>query len=222
MRTVVHYLGLCLALAAAADVTPATATVINYDSQAANRGGNLTGIPDSPLTIGIATFSGGELLNAEVGLDADQTGIYATQGLFGSGETNPLVITFAAPVDEFSVFVANGDDVRSYKVSDNLGDSVTKSLPSAGALGAASFSLPGNGITTVYVTSANGDAWDFAIDNVSFIAGTSTPEPESFLLVGAGSILLAFIRRIRADALLDNSHIGHSLLQIMCKLLKRM
>jgi hypothetical protein len=67
-----------------------TASVINFNTQAADRGGNLTGIPDSPLPIGMATFSGGELLNAEVGLNVDQTGVYATQGLFGSGETNPL------------------------------------------------------------------------------------------------------------------------------------
>ena len=60
--------------------------------------------------------------------------------LLGSGETNPLVITFASRVEQFSVVVANGDDVRSHTVSDNLGDSINKSLPSAGALGAASFS----------------------------------------------------------------------------------
>ncbi|MBV9082862.1 MAG: hypothetical protein JOZ62_09315, partial [Acidobacteriaceae bacterium] len=148
MRKVIHHFVFNLVRTAAAGVTPAMATVINFDAQAADRGGNLTGIPDSPLTIGIATFSGGELLNAEVGLNADRTGVYATQGLFGSGETNPVMITFASPIEEFSIFVANGDDVRNYTLSDNLGDSITKSLPSAGALGAASFSLPGSGITT--------------------------------------------------------------------------
>ena len=197
MRKVVHHFGLYLVLVVAASARPATATVINFDAQAADRGGNLTGIPDSPLTIGIATFSVGELLNAEVGLNADQTGVYATQGLFGSGETNPVMITFASPIEEFSIFVANGDDARSYAVSDNLGDSITKSLPSAGALGAASFALPGNGITTVYVTSANADAWNFAIDNVSFTADTAAPEPESLFLAGAGAILVACIRRTR-------------------------
>ena len=220
MRKVVRHFGLSFVLAASAGITPAMATVINFDAQAADRGGNLTGIPDSPLTIGIATFSGGELLNAEVGLNADQTGVYATQGLFGSGETNPLMITFASPVEQVSLFVANGDDVRNYTLSDNLGDSITKSLPSAGALGAASFSLPGSGITTVYVTSANADAWDFAIDNVTFTAGTSTPEPESLFLVGAGSILVACIRRKHVFALLDKRHPGPSLLQIMRKLFK--
>src|SRR5690348_11515592 len=100
--------GLFFFLALAVAVAPATATIINFDAQATNTGGNLTGIPDSPLTIGIATFTGGELREGEVGLNADQTGVYATQGLFGSGETNPLTIAFASPVKDFSLFVANG------------------------------------------------------------------------------------------------------------------
>jgi hypothetical protein len=194
-------------LLAVAAALPAGATVIDFDAQAANRGGNLTGTPDSPLTIGIATFTGGELLSGEVGLNADMTGIYASEGLFGSGETNPLVITFAAPVQGFSVFVLNGDDVRSYTVSDNIGESVTNSLFSAGSLGAAVFTLPGNGLTTVTITSANADAWDFAIDNVTFTAATttSTPEPESMLLAGAGLLLLlSAMRRKRMSASVHN------------------
>ena len=197
MRRSVTHFGFNLLLALAVGVTPAAATVINFDLEAAGRGGNLTGVPDSPLTIGIATFSGGELLNAEIGVNADQSGLYATQGLFGSGETNPLVIMFASLIDGFSVFIANGDDTRNYTVSDNLGDSVTKSLPSAGALGAATFALSGNGIRTVSIASANTDGWDFAIDNVSFNAPTSVPEPEALFLVGAGSIVLACIQRKR-------------------------
>lgn len=166
------------------------ASTIDFEAQAAGRGGNLTGIPDSPLTIGAATFTGGEVLNAEVGLNADQTGVYASEGLFGSGETNPLIISFSAPVNGFSVLVVNGDDVRNYTVSDNPGDSTTMSLPSAGSLGVATFSLPGNGLTTVQITSANADGWDFAIDNVTFTQTVATPEPRSILLLAAGLALL--------------------------------
>ena len=173
------------------------ADVIDFEAQTVAHGGNLTGIPDSPLTIGIATFTGGELLNGEVGLNADQTGVYATEGLFGSGESDPLVITFASPVDAFSVYVANGDDVTKYTVSDNLGDSVSKSLASASGLGTAIFSLPGTGLTTVDITSADANAWDFAIDNVSFTQTTSAPEPGSLLLLAAGfAILVGLCRKM--------------------------
>lgn len=202
MTSSVTRFGFCVLIALVAGVVPAAATVIDFDAQAAGHGGNLTGIPDSPLTIGLATFTGGELLNGEVGLNADQTGVYASEGLFGSGETNPLVITFALPIDDFSVLVANGDDTRSYTVSDNLGASVTKSLSSAGALGSATFSLSGSGITTVFVGSANTGAWDFAIDNVSFTAATSAPEPQALFLVGAGSILVGCVRRKHVKALM--------------------
>ena len=183
----------CCLLIGLAVLIPANATVIDFEAQAANRGGNLTGIPDSPLVIGIAAFTGGELLNGEVGLNADQTGVYASEGLFGVSETNPIVITFASPVTGFSVLVANGDDVRSYTVSDNLGDSMTMSLPSAGSLGKAIFSLPGTGITAVNIASANVDAWDLAIDNVTF---SSVPEPSSILLFAVGLMLLAWLPRI--------------------------
>ena len=199
MRHFSMHFGLLVAAGVIASVAPATGTVINFDTQAAERGGNLTGIPDSPLTIGTATFTGGELLNGEIGLNADQTGVYASEGLFGSGETNPLVITFSSPVDAFSVLVLNGEDVRTYTVSDNVGDSITKSLPSTGAtidyggfvqgLGAATFSLSGNGLTTVDISSANADAWDFAIDNVSFTAAASIPEPDSVKLLALGLML---------------------------------
>ncbi|MBV8832652.1 MAG: hypothetical protein JO108_25910, partial [Acidobacteriaceae bacterium] len=173
MRFIVTRFGFYLALVLAVGAVDAAATTIDFDAQAASRGGNLTGIPDAPLTIGIATFTGGELLNAEIGLNADQTGVYATEGLFGSGETNPLVITFASPVEDFSIFVANGEDMRNYTVSDNVDDAITKSLPSAGAAGAATFALSGGAITTVYVTSANTDGWEFVIDNISFATPTS-------------------------------------------------
>jgi hypothetical protein len=82
-----------------------------------------------------------------------------------------------------------------YTVYDNLGDSVTMPLVSAGGLGAATFSLPGNGLTMVDISSANANAWDFAIDNVTFTPATSTPEPESLLLLAAGVALLAAVCR---------------------------
>jgi hypothetical protein len=197
MKNLLTQYGLCSLLVLAAAAVPAASATINFDVQAASRGGNLTGIPDSPLTIGIATFTGGELLTGEVGLRVDPTGVYASQGLFGSGETNPLVISFGKPVDSVSVFVANGENLGSYTVSDNLGALLTKSLPPIGALGAATFDLPGDGLSTVFIMSSDTSAWSFAIDNVSFTQPTSAPEPESVLLVIAGLLLVPAMLRWR-------------------------
>ena len=174
--------GLLLTLASA----PASASVIDFEAQAANRGGNLTGIPDSPLTIGIATFTGGELRSGLINLPADETGVYASEGLFGSGETNPLVITFATPVSDFSVLVANGDaQNQTYTVSDELGDSASVTLALSGSLNnaAKTVALSGSDITTVSITSANVSFWNVAIDNVTFSA---VPEPMSVSLVLVG------------------------------------
>jgi len=184
MRSLIAFasFGLLLTLAS----SPVSATVIDFETQAANRGGNLTGIPDSPLTIGIATFTGGELRNGLINLPADETGIYVSEGLFGSGETNPLVITFAMPVSGFSVLVANGDSQnQTYTVSDDLGDSAIVTLALAGSLNnaARTVALPGSGIRTVSITSANANFWNFAIDNVTFNA---VPEPMSLFLAFGG------------------------------------
>jgi len=176
---------LALAFLAAASLP---ATTIDFETEAANSGGFLTGIPDSPLTIGLATFTGGELRSAEIGLPANQSGVYATQGVFGSGETNPLTIQFAVPVSGFAVVVANGDNTATYTVSDDAGDSISASLPSAGAAGARIFSLPGVGIQTVNISSSNADGWNFAIDNVVFAA---VPEPITASLFLAGFLLAA-------------------------------
>ena len=174
--------GLLLTLALA----PASASVIDFEAQAANRGGNLTGIPDSPLTIGIATFTGGELRSGLLNLPADETGVYVSEGLFGSGETNPLVITFAMPVSNFSVLVANGDaQNQTYTISDQLGGSASVTLALSGSLNnaAKTVALSGSNITTVSISSANVSFWNFAIDNVTFSA---VPEPMSLSLVLVG------------------------------------
>jgi hypothetical protein len=185
--------GLLLTLTSA----PATATVIDFEAQAANRGGNLTGIPDSPLTIGIATFTGGELRSGLINLPADETGVYASEGLFGSGETNPLVITFATPVSNFSVLVANGDaQNQTYTVSDDLGDSASVTLALSGSLNnaAKTVALSASDIRTVSITSANVSFWNFAIDNVTFSA---VPEPMSVSLVLIGLGVAFACRRNR-------------------------
>ena len=177
--------------------TCARADVINFESQASANSGVFTGIPDSPLAMGIATLTGGELLRAETGLPADQTAVYATEGLFGV-DSNPLTITFSTPVNSFSVLVANGDSQnQSYTLSDNLGDTVTKQLALSGAVSGstATLTLPASGITRVTISSANPDFWNFAIDDVTFNA-TAAPEPGTWALCAASLLfVLAYVKR---------------------------
>jgi hypothetical protein len=176
--------------------TFARADVIDFDLQAAANAGAVTGIPDS-FTVGTASFTGGELLRAEAGLPADQTGVYATEGLFGA-DSNPLTITFSTPVDSFSLLLANGDGQnQSYTLSDNLGDTVTKQLALSGAASGstAALALPGSGITRVTISSANPDFWNFAIDDVAFHT-TAAPEPGTWALcVASLMFVLAYAKR---------------------------
>ena len=195
MKSLIASVSFCLLLTLVS--APASAGVIDFEAQAANRGGNLTGIPDSPLTIGIATFTGGELRDGLINLPADETGVYASEGLFGSGETNPLIIAFATPVSGFSVLVANGDSQnQTYTVSDDLGDSTNFTLALPGSLNnaARTVALSGAGITTVSITSANASFWNFAIDNVTF---SPVPEPMSAFLALGGLGLAFWCRRKR-------------------------
>jgi hypothetical protein len=171
----------------------AKADIVDFEAQGAGRGDMFTGIPDSPLVIGIATFAGGELLNMETLSPADETAVYATTD-FGSGYTNPLVITFSQPVSNFTILVVNGQPRQDYTVADNLGASQTINLMFTDA---ATFMLSGSGITSVTITAPDfPTVWDFSIDNVTF--STSTPEPASLLLFGTGLtvLMLKFRKRL--------------------------
>ena len=129
----------------------------------------------SPLTIGIATFTGGTVLTATANLPADQTSVYGTANVCSStGYSNTLGITFSRPVSNFSALVLNGNTVTvSYTVADGAGGLVTKSLapnlPAPG--GSDTFSLPDDGITSVTIGLTTPSAvYDFFIDNVRVTA----------------------------------------------------
>jgi hypothetical protein len=164
---------MCVLLAVGVGSAQAASTTINFDS--------LTG-PSTfcspaapPLTIGDATFSGGVVMSQVTNLPADQTTVYGTFNC--PGYSNTITITLATPVLDFSVEVLNGDIMTvSYTVADDLGGTVTKTLAANVNSGAATFSLPDAGITSVTVSeTAPNSFWDFFIDNVSF-----TPFPTTF------------------------------------------
>ena len=179
-------IALCCTFAAHADV-------VNFDAQAAGAPDVFTGVVNSPLTIGSATFTGGELLINETG-SVDETGVYATASV-GGGYTDPLNITFSSPVSGFSIVVTN-NIADTFTVADNLGDSSSAFLVLDSE---HTFSLSGSGISSVTISSANQSDWDFAIDNVTFAPAAATPEPSSLALLGTGlAALVRFGRRRRA------------------------
>jgi hypothetical protein len=164
------------------------ADVVDFDALASGRGGSFTGNNDSPLVSGIATFSGGELLNAESGGGSapDQTGVYATIGpaFVSGGYSNPLTITFSSPVSGFSLMVTNVLP-DTFTVADNLGGSSSAAIATGGQ---NVFSLSDVGITSVTIMSTTaGNTWDFAIDNVTFTPA-SVPEPSTMMLGGIGAV----------------------------------
>jgi len=168
-------------------------TVIDFEAQAASKGGLFTSVVDSPLFIDIATLTGGALLKAVNNLPADQTGVYGTFNTVPfPGYLNPITIAFATPINNFSVFVANGEGVPViYTVADDLGHSTAQSLVSFGSSGAAVFSLPFPGIHSVTITATPlaGD-FTFFIDNVTF-----TPVPEPSTAWVAGPLLALLLAR---------------------------
>ncbi len=163
----------------------AYAATIDFESQASAvfAPSAFDGGTDSPLKIGTATFTGGELLLQESG-GADQTGVYATESLFGAYK-NPLKIVFSLPVSGLSLLLTN-NIAGMFTVSDNRGATSTLTL---GLNASQTFMLPGSGITSVNVAETGG-VYDFAIDNVTFsTGGTVAPEPSSLILMGSGLVV---------------------------------
>ncbi len=128
-----------------------------------------TGI-QPPLTVGEATFSGGQILNATTFLPADPTVVYGT-AFFCPGCLPTITIDFAVPVSNVSMLVLNGQTfVVTYFVEDDQGGLASVTLPPNFNSGAAVVSLPSSGIRQVTVTSSTG-SWDFFVDNVRFTPG---------------------------------------------------
>ncbi|MDQ2842837.1 MAG: hypothetical protein M3Y72_17720 [Acidobacteriota bacterium] len=167
----------------------ANATTIDFEAQGASAPSSFNGKTNSPLTIGIATFTGGELLRNSAN-SADKTAVYATTNLAGGRYADPLTILFAQPVSNFSVVLTNEiPDV--YTVADNVGGSSSLS-PNANT--AQTFSLTDAGITGVTIASASMVEWNYAIDNVTFTAATtSAPEPAMFLPVACVLAIVALL-----------------------------
>jgi hypothetical protein len=173
-------------------VGTAKADLINFEAQGASAPSGFNTTLNSPLVIGILTFTGGELLINEAG-GIDETAVYATTNSLGGAYTDPLTIVFSQAVGGFSIDVTD-ELPDSYTVADNRGGSQSAV---AGTNVTQLFSLTDNGITSVTISSATKSLWDFAIDNVQFTPTTAAvPEPSSLLLLAlAWGTFATFARR---------------------------
>jgi hypothetical protein len=125
-----------------------------------------TGV-QSPLTVGTATVSGGQILSATAFLPANQTKVYGTS-IFCPGCLPSITIDFSQPISDFSVFVANGQTFTVlYTVEDDQGGMQTLILFANLNSGAGTFTLPSTNIRRVTIRSNIAD-WDFFIDNITF------------------------------------------------------
>ena len=130
-------------------------------------GSSLFSAIQPPLTVGIATISGGQLLSAATNLPADRSVVYGTAA-FCSGCLPSITIAFSQKVSNFSVFVYNGQTFTvTYTVQDDAGGLQTVTLVSNSQSGVATVMLPSTGIRQVTITS-NAGQWDFLIDNLRF------------------------------------------------------
>jgi hypothetical protein len=132
-------------------------------------GSSVFGSVQPPLTVGIATFSGGQILNGTTFLPADQSTVYGTAS-FCSGCGSSINISFSQPVSDFSMLVLNGQTFTViYTAEDNTGAMQTIVLAANFQSGSGTLSLPTTGIHSVSLTS-NAAQFDFFIDNVDFVA----------------------------------------------------
>jgi hypothetical protein len=128
-----------------------------------------------PLTVGIATFSGGQLLNLATNLPVNPTVVYGTAS-FCSGCAPTITIDFTQGVSDFSMFLMNGQPFTvTYVVQNDQGGTQTHTLVSTAQSGAVTVSLPQTGITHVEIRpTGEPPSWDFLIDNIEF---TYNPAP---------------------------------------------
>jgi hypothetical protein len=171
---------LVAALLISSATSHARADVITFEAQGAGRGGQFTGNPDSPLSIGPVTFQGGELLNGETGFSTDETAVYAITN-FRPGYGSAITIDFATPVSGVGFLLTNFDDGQ-YLVSDDQGGSQSFTL----ALTDPSrfITMAESNITHLTIQTVGPQHFDFAIDNLSW--STPVPEPSTFALCAVG------------------------------------
>jgi hypothetical protein len=105
--------------------------------------------------------------------------------------------SFTSPTEYFGFWITGIQTVftSTFTVAYNGADGQTLNIPinTSGGAQYYGFTDAGNSFTSVTITNLSNDAW--GIDDVSYNAGTTTPEPSSLLLLGSGVLGLAGIVR---------------------------
>lgn len=104
--------------------------------------------------------------------------------------------TFSPNLKQLQVSILDGASVVS--TSNFTFDNTGKTLANMGwAFRSLAFTSPVGGTLRLQFTGLNNDGSGAAVDNVRLVevAGTSTPEPASFLLIGSGLAALLLARR---------------------------
>lgn len=200
------FIGVLAGVAALLGATSANATLITFEDRPAGPCCFASAGPAQTLVYNIgggntATFTGGVILTGESNQTTDNSNVYATasSSVIGGADpslTNPLVVTFSAPVHNFQIQILNAI-AGDYEMSDNAGNSVDFNLATTGgSIQTVGFVATG---TVVDITYLDGP-WDFAIDNVTFNQplGNLVPEPSTLALLAAGVAGLGARLRRRA------------------------
>lgn len=206
-------LGAALLLSGLAALVPAAAgaTVITFDDQGLtgpSRFGDAGGAQTLLLSTadGDVLIAGGVVLAATSNLPANQTAVYGTASFGDPTYTNPLTITFAAPVSGFFLDVLNGNiGSVDYELADDAGNRAVFTLPPnlSGGQTRVGFAATGTVVTILALTVPPlGLPWNFFIDNVHFNERLPVPEPaaSTLWLVALGAAAAARRLRIRTGA----------------------
>jgi hypothetical protein len=120
--------------------------------------------------------------------------VYATASFGDPSLTNPLVVTFDEPIQNFQIQILNAL-AGNYELSDNAGHSEFFSLATTGgSIQTEGFAATGTVVDITFLgPSSDGASFDFAIDNVTFnqpLGGI--PEASTWAMMAFGFAALGF------------------------------